>query len=298
MARLSIIIVNWNSGELLRRCVQSIPAREADVDVDVVVVDNASSDSSMAGLLCQAPMQELREQRNLGFGRACNRGVAHADADLILFLNPDTRLEPGALAAAAAALVAVVGVVGVRLIDDDGVTQRSCARTPTSFTFWRTILGLDALGVPGRSLHMVEWDHLSRRDVDHVMGACYLMRRQDFVDVGGFDVRFFVFLEDLDLSQRVRASGRRVLFLGDVAVHHSGGGTTRARTGVRLMYALESRLRYAHKHFSLVETAGLAAGTFLIEPPLRMARALLEREPAEVGPIVRGVLGALRRLAS
>jgi len=298
MPSLSVVIVNWNSGEHLRRGVAALPAREDDLVLDVLVIDNASEDGSCERLVCAAPLRVLHNDVNEGFGRACNRGVRETDSDYVLFLNPDVVVRPGAIAEACrVARDEHVAFVGVRLEDEGGVVARTCARRPTPWLFWRTMLGLDALGVAGEELHLVSWDHRDRRDVDHVMGAFVVVRRERFVALGGFDERFFVFLEDLDLSLRARDAGWRVVFLGDVAVTHVGGATTRGRSGVRLSLAVESRVRFAFKHFSPWAAAAITVGSFVVEPPLRLARAIAGAGPDEPLGVVRGTIGALRRLA-
>lgn len=295
MPALSVIIVNWNGGETLRRCLATIPAKDGDVDVEVIVVDNDSTDGSAAELACAAPLKVLRNATNVGFGRACNAGAHVATASRLLFLNPDVELAPGVLAISCAALVDDVAVVGVRL-DDDGGPARTCARRARPWLFWRVILGLDAVGVGGESLILPADEHIGARDVEHVMGAFYLVDRDVFFDVGGFDERFFVFLEDLDLSQRIRDAGRRIRFLGDTGVFHAGGASTRSHAGLRLALALESRIRFAFKHFTAAQAVGLAVGTFAVEPLLRLARAASGHGPDTVVGVVRGTAGALRRL--
>ena len=131
----------------------------------------------------------------VGFGPACNQGARAGQADFILFLNPDTVLHDDTLIGAVAALEADSrnAVVGIRLQEPSGTTQRSCARFPTLTSLLMRSTGLDRMpGLAPFGYPMREWDHAESRDVDHVIGAFYLVRRDVFEQVQGFDERFFV----------------------------------------------------------------------------------------------------------
>jgi GT2 family glycosyltransferase len=291
---LGIVLVNWNAGEQLRACLCSIDAsRESEHFVlrTVEVVDNGSTDASLPSISgTSLPITIIRNPQNNGFGKAANQGAAALDTDLVLFLNPDCRLSEDSLETAVLALQQdpSIGVVGVRLIDELGHTTRHCARKPTPSTFWRLIFGLHRIR-PGYGLVMDDWDHRSSRDADHVMGAFYLMQLPVFRSLGGFDERFFVYLEDLDLSLRVRESGKRVKYVADTEVFHAGGGTSRQDMGGRMAYMLESRIVFCFKHFSGIQAFGVTLGTLLIEPPVRMIAAIVRGRLDEIGNTWRGV---------
>jgi N-acetylglucosaminyl-diphospho-decaprenol L-rhamnosyltransferase len=282
--RLDIVIVNWNAGALLSDCLESIFASRRDrFELGaIVVVDNASTDGSpeLVHSRWHAEVQLIRNAHNLGFARACNIGAQRGRGELLLFLNPDTRLLPETLAGAARALDAKghdrVGVCGVRLVDDQGNTARSCARFPNWKMFVVASVGLD-LALPRwcRSHVMREWDHESSRYVDHVIGAFYLVRRSVFERAGSFDERFFLYLEDLDLSRRIDALGFRTFFCATTHAYHKGGGASRAILARRLFLAQRSRLQYASKHFSRSATVMVAVTTLVVEPLVRLLRACL-----------------------
>jgi GT2 family glycosyltransferase len=146
------------------------------------------------------------------------------------------------------------------------------------------VVGLSALAPRWfRSYPMVEWDHTETRHVDHVIGAFFLVRRRVFESLGGFDERFFMYLEDLDFSLRARQAGWRTTYLADVRAQHVGGGTSAQVKRARLFYALRSRFLYVRKHFAPLPAASLIAGTLLIEPFPRLVRALFRASPSEVG---------------
>jgi len=169
-----------------------------------------------------------------------------------------------------------VGVVGIQLVEETGEIARSCSRFPTLGVFVAQATGLNRLPpFSAMSTHMSEWAHDSTRDVDHVIGAFYLMRRGLFETLGGFDERFFVYLEDLDLSLRVRQAGYRSVYIADVQAFHAGGGTSRQIKAHRLFYSLRSRLLYGFKHFSPVQAWALVFLTMCLEPLTRTVFSLL-----------------------
>jgi GT2 family glycosyltransferase len=124
---------------------------------------------------------------------------------------------------------------------------------------------------------MHEWDHRKTRRVDHVIGAFFLVRRELFVDLHGFDERFFVYLEDLDFSFRAHKAGWCTVFLAEAQAFHAGGGTSQQVKARRLFYSLRSRLLYAFKHFSRPGAVGVLLTTLLVEPVSRSLLALLRR---------------------
>ncbi|MCJ2071379.1 glycosyltransferase family 2 protein [Methylobacterium sp. J-030] len=300
---LDVVIVNWNGGALLRACLASLAAAQDAGSVQVIVVDNASTDGSADDLPpLPRPLRLIRNADNLGFGRACDQGAAAGAAPAILFLNPDTQVEPGALGVARAALLADprTGIVGARLIDPDGRTARSCARAPTALGLLGRALALDRLGlVPPHFLR--DWDHAEDRTVDQVMGAFLMIRRDLFARLGGFDPRFFVYWEDADLCTRARVAGFSVRHVAGAVARHLGQGTTRQVRARRLFYFLRSQILYAGKHHGAAAALALTAVSFGAQIPLRLALALAHRSPAEAAEVLRAaalLAAALPRLAA
>ena len=260
-ASVHVVIVNWNSGAQLRQCLQSFAAAADDgVPARVTVVDNASTDGSCDRLESPVPFTTLRNGDNRGFGAACNQGAAGSDAEFILFLNPDTRLMAGGLAGPVRYLQSEqhrsVGIVGIQLIDERGIVARNTARTPTAWSMMGNSIGLDRLVPRLFPPHFAtEWAHDETRPVDQVMGAFFLVRRDVFAALGGFDERFFVYYEDLDFSVRARARGWSSVYLASAQAFHRGQGTTEGATARRTFYFCRSRILYARKHFSAARRA-------------------------------------------
>lgn len=294
MTRLRIIVVNWNSGTLLRDCVRSIEgAGRAGFDLEkLVIVDNGSTDDSLAGLVSTTfPLEIIENGENRGFAAACNQGARGSDAEYLLFLNPDTRLFVDSLTVPLAFMETPenqrVGICGIQLLDEAGTVARSCARFPAPGMFYAAMFGLDRC-LPRLGHFMREWDHAEDLEVDHVIGAFFLTRRSLFEALGGFDTRFFVYLEDLDFSLRARLAGWGSHYLASASAFHKGGGTSDQVKAARLFYSLRSRLLYGFKHFSPPQAALLAAATLTIEPLTRLAFALLRGALPAVGETLAG----------
>ena len=302
---VDIVIVNWNAGAQLDECVRSVLAIDPQPVASVTVVDNGSTDGSAALIIDDERVRVLPQGRNLGFGRACNVGAQEGRADYILLLNPDTRLTEPAIGNAVAFLAspagASYGICGVRHIDERGITARHCARFPRATTFLTESCGLSRLSprlFP--PLHLLEFDHLGDRPVDHVMGAFYLIRRSLWKTLGGCDEAFFVYLEDLDLSLRAAQAGAPSFYLGSTGIFHRGGGTSAQALGRALSYGLRSRLVYARKHFGVAGRLLTALDVFLVYPAALVGRALLRGSFGRVRGIVQayGLLWRDRRQGS
>lgn len=288
---LSIVIVNWNSGDFLRECLASIGASAAQLPpgcalTQVVVVDNGSTDGSDQHLSVPAGRLHLiRNAINRGFAAACNQGAAGLASDLILFLNPDTRLFANSLAAPVSLLQrrdhARTGIVGIAMVDDSGQVVPSCARYPRTWHFASHAVGLDRVW-PRAGHYMLEWDHAQTRPVDQVIGAFYMIRREVFEALAGFDERFFVYFEEVDLAWRARKAGWASVYQAEACAYHKGGGTSSGVKDVRLFYSLRSRLRYGSKHFALPEQMLLWLVTFALEPISRMVHLAIGGRWGEV----------------
>lgn len=272
-----VVIVNWYAWDALRRCVEHVVAAASNVSdtVRIVVVDN-SLDAPPAGLVdwLEDRARLVRPGRNLGFGAACNLGAARGAAPAILFLNADAWPYPGALAAAAARLTdedAAPGVVGAQMVDTRGCVVSSCWRFPTLGRLTVEALGLDRLRPFHRwGCRMRDADHGTLQPVDQVIGAFLAIRRDVFAAVGGFDERFFLYYEEVDLCRAVRAAGREVLFDPSIMFTHAAERLTPDTLAPRLAYNAHSRIVYARKHFGRLGAAYVTGLAFVVEPLVRI----------------------------
>ena len=280
MPKVDVVIVNWNSKEQARDCVKSLLDLSSNEIGYITVVDNGSTDGSDAGLDDLPGVQVHRAGVNLGFGAACNVGAKNGKSEFILLLNPDALVYKDTIKDSLEFMSdksnQQVGVCGVQLKDEQGHVAKSCTRLPTVHGLIAHALGIDRI-FPSVGHFMSEWDHNQTRSVDHVIGAFYLIRRSLFEHLGGFDQRFFVYLEDLDLSNRVKAEGWDIKYLANVQAFHKGGGTSDQVKALRLFYSLRSRIIYAFKHFNLLGAILVLLATMLIEPFCRIALSLLKR---------------------
>ena len=306
LPQVDIVIVNWNSGDRLREALASLAASPEDLAAagSVTVVDNDSRDGS-ADRLDQTgiPAAVLKNGRNAGFAAACNQGAALGRAPYVLLLNPDTRLEPGALSGALAFMDseqgAGFGICGVQMVDEEGRISRSCARFPTARRMWMQILGLDRLFPKAcRGVHMKDWDHANTVPVDHVIGAFYLVRRELYERLEGLDERFFVYLEDLDFSYRASLAGARCCYLAEYRIFHRGGGSSEKVKAHRLFYSLRSRILFVKKHFGWTAAWSVILGTLLIEPWIRLLFFVSKGQFAECGAVLQGYLWLFRSARS
>lgn len=243
---LSVIVVNWNTRLLSRRCLDSLRAHAEGLALDVIVVDNASSDGSQQMLCDDYPWVALTENdHNVGFARANNVGAARASAPLLLLLNSDAAVLPGTLRAAVAYMDAHPRVViaGLRLLNDDLTPQPSGRELPSLLS---TIVGLLPVPVDWR----IAYDRRrNRRDdavdgtVGEVSGAAMVVRRDVFQRLGGFDERYYFFGEDIDLCWRARETGGDVAYIAAARAIHTWGGA-RGRTPSLRQALLSQRAQY------------------------------------------------------
>jgi hypothetical protein len=287
--------VDYDAGILLRECLASLASRPPIFGSlnRVVVVDNASGEPSQRHIQeLSLPIVLMRNEENIGFAAACNQGARCSEADYLLFLNPDTRLEKNSLDVPARFLSAAenrdVGIVGIQLMDDRGRVSPTCRRFPTPSHYWNRALGLERIS---RSRFptggMEDFDHGHSRQVDQVMGAFFFVRRGVFEALGGFDERFFVYFEEIDFSLRALQVGWRSVFLSEAQAFHTGCGTTDKVKARRLFYSLRSRILYGYKHFGWIPATSVLMLTVLVEPISRIVWAISRGAWSEVGDSVK-----------
>ncbi|MFN7980000.1 MAG: glycosyltransferase family 2 protein [Vicinamibacterales bacterium] len=247
---LAIVIVSYNVRADLARCLDSLATEVAPATI--TVVDNHSADGTLAWLAARWPaVRAIDAGANLGFSRANNLGIRATSSDLVLLLNPDTVVPPGAIAALVAALAAHedTAAVGPRLVDGEGRVELSFGPMISPWGEFRQRRLLQAYEA-GASWAVAEVERLTRAPgtPDWITGACLLARRADLEAVGLLDERYFMYTEDVDLCAAFRARGRRVRFVPDVTVQHLRGRSASGAPGPTAQRRRESHLAFYRKH--------------------------------------------------
>jgi hypothetical protein len=295
---LSIIIVNWNSLDYLRECLRSIFCGVPFSPSEVIVVDNYSSEDPTVPIRAEFPaVKVIRSATNLGFSAANNLGFRHSSGQYLLFLNPDTVIIDSALSTLLSVFAQLpdAGILGCMLLNWNKTVQTSCVQR------FPTILNqlLDFEYLQSRWPRSPIWGiaPLIARSpqpvrVEVISGACLLMARDAFQQLGGFSESYFMYAEDVDLCYRARAIGRMAYYTGEAQVVHYGGGSSRSRNGNAWIAVMQRRaiLQFCKQaHGGLYATAYratmiLAALARLLGLAfLRLLRPLSSQKPIPIG---------------
>jgi GT2 family glycosyltransferase len=267
---VSVIVVSFNTRDLLRDCIQSILAEcnqlPAGTAAEVLIVDNASTDGSPEMVEDEfvahhLPVRLMRSDVNLGFAAANNLAMEAARGRYLVLLNSDAFFRPGALRLALLHMDAntTVGVGGARLVGSQGEWQPSARAFPTLWQVFVVFSGLAARYPKSRVFGAFDRTWASpdfQAEVDWVPGAFSIMRREALVKTGLFDPRFFLYCEEVDLCRRVKEKGFRVIYWPDVVVTHIGGESSRQLTTLKLsegesevvLWRMRATLLYFRKH--------------------------------------------------
>jgi len=250
-ARLDVVVVSYESRDDVLGALDSLGAHGA-LPLDVLVVDNASTDGTVNAVRLRHPRARVIDNAgNRGFAAACNQGWRSGGAPLVLFLNPDAEVLPGAIEALAGVLDrrTDAGIVGPRTLNEDGTVQVSTGSDltiATERTQRRLVRGVRARAP--RALAEADARHSREHEPDWVSGSCLMARRAALEAVGGYDEGFFLYEEDADLCRRVRAAGWRVVFTPAAVVRHRlGRSMEKAGARARAEYHRSHR-RYYEKH--------------------------------------------------
>jgi len=283
-AELAVVIVNFNTGDYLGRCLASLEAHRGQVAMDVLVIDNASRDGSHTAAAATHPWVRLIENpENVFLSPAWNQGLRETAAPFVLLLNPDVELWTGTLAD----LVAVArsnpraGIVGPRVLNPDGTVYASGRSFPslidaTGHAFLGTVRPHNRFS---ERYMLGGWDRNSERTVDWVSGCAMLMPRAALEDVGTFDEGFPLYGEELDMATRLRDAGWSVVFTPAAEVIHEIGVSTGRSRRMLLMHS-NSVFRYYRKH--------RAAGWRRLTLPLAWAVLRVRAELESMRGTVRG----------
>jgi GT2 family glycosyltransferase len=252
---LTIAIISYNTRDLLLTCLKSIQDMTKDVEYELIVIDNASSDGSAAAVQVQFPQARvIANLNNGGYANACNQAVEIGRGQYVLFLNSDTVMRACTLARMVSCLDRHpdIGAISCLQCNEDGQVLQSCFTFPSvrdhlRYSPWiptiiKRIVGSDP-----------EIDFTISQDVEWANGACLMVRRGLFELIGGFDNRFFMYFEDVDLCRRIHQRGYRVRHVADCEiVHLIGRSSVEHRDQLNVQWEL-SRIRYVEKHFWWLE---------------------------------------------
>lgn len=254
---LSIIIVNWNTSSLLRKCIDSIYRSESKLSFEIIVVDNGSTDNSVTLIKDNYPqVQIISNIENRGFARANNQGLQKAIGRYFLLLNSDAMVKQNALdnLVGFADFHPVIGIVGPKLLNPDDTLQESCYRFPTLIS-----------EIFGRQLGFytpVTYSSVAY-ETDWVMGACMLVRAKAVNDAGMLDEDYFMYSEELDWCFRIKRRGWKICYLESAEVYHIGGGSASRTNLNQLVRLYSSKILFFHKNYNAYFAVMLRYGLIL-----------------------------------
>jgi len=249
--KASIVILTWNSTDLLRACLQSLPGAVTTCAYEVLVIDNGSRGYTPASLRLEFPWMQLMVNRdNLGVAPARNQGIRVAQGEYIIVLDDDTVVEPGAFDVLIAYMDACphVGLCAPKLVDQERKLQFTCRFYPTLFDKVARQVPFARAQRLRRRTEMAEWDHNSIRAVDYVIGACQVIRREALMTVGLLDEKIFYGPEDIDFCLRLRHAGWQVMYNPAAVVVHKERRVARSVLSVLSWKHLWGIVYYFWKH--------------------------------------------------
>lgn len=279
---VSVIIVNWNSGSLLRDCILSIISSTSGVSYEIIVVDNCSTDESVALVeeMKQESVRITKLSSNTGFARANNEGIRLSTGEYLLFLNPDTIVHEGSIRDILNAHKKLsenqkVGILVPQLLNTDGSIQESVSRFP--------VISLQRL-LPAASRHT----EYGPREIDWARGACFLIKRSTGVELGFWDEDFYLYGEDLELCYRYRRKGYPTYYSPQIRVtHHYNQTAPRRWNSLEILIRKEDGLRRFYKKY-------LGNRRFIVFELLTLVRLVLklstvkdDRERIRLGQIAK-----------
>jgi N-acetylglucosaminyl-diphospho-decaprenol L-rhamnosyltransferase len=287
---LSVILVNYNTASLLPRTIAAVRQASVGLEVQTIVVDNASQDGSAAIIREQFPeLALIVNDKNVGFGRANNQALSLVEGRHVLLLNTDAFVLPDTFRKTIAYMDGNprCGILGVKLVSADGSLQPSARYFPTPWNRFLARTGLNRLGMFG-SVRMVDdmgWDHASVRRCDWVPGCYYLVRRELIEQVGLFDPRYFLYYEEVDHCFAAKKAGWEVVYYPDTTVVHLGGESAKSEGEITVQgrqieaLQIESELLYFRKTFGLSGVWLDVLFNFLADAIIVLKRMLKRRSP-------------------
>ena len=255
MTDLSIVIVNWNTRDLLAQCLQSVYDTTSNLDFKVIVVDNASTDGSQEMVRQEFPdVSLIANTENLGFAKANNQAIRRSQGRYVLLLNSDTFVRENTIEQMVAFMDAhpEAGMAGCKLLYEDGRLQLSCTTFPTLFTEFCIASQLDKLFPKSRlfgKYRMTYWDFDDVRQVDVILGAFMLVRATAIDEVGLMDKSYFMYSEEVDWCYRFKEKGWKIFFCPHVEAVHLWGGSSKRVQVEMLVQMYRSRIDFFRRYY-------------------------------------------------
>ena len=254
MTSLSIVIVSYRCWQRLDACLKSIQSQSLDF-IEVIVVDNHSNDGKIKDFIQQHPtVQFIQQEINGGFAQACNKGTSIAKGEWILYLNPDTILEPDTLSP----LIQKTNsepdwkLIGIKQLDEKGKDTYPFGLFLQWWNIWPPIRSIQRL-IGGKKYSKKQWSADSISYPDWISGSFVLIRAADIKTIGGWDERFWMYCEDMDLSKAAEKLGWKRVMYNEIKCIHSHGGSSRINPKVKAITksaVIISNFKYINKHMS------------------------------------------------
>ena len=253
---LSIIIINWNTKDLLLACLGSLSQQQINYKTEIIVVDNASSDGSPEIVNKNYQHVKLiRNDMNLGFGKANNIGIKQSRGRYVCLLNSDVRVLPGCMESLINFMDQnkSIGISSPKILAPDMIMQSTCRKLPSLWNNICELLYLNKLFPKSEmfsSEHMDFFDHKTVRHVEGLAGCCLIIRKAALDQVGLFDERFFIYFEETDLCKRFRQAGWDIVFSPDaVVIHHHAASSSKDPVRFHIEF-IKSQMQYWEKNHS------------------------------------------------
>jgi GT2 family glycosyltransferase len=303
---VTVVVVNYNTAHLLKPMFDALEASRSHLRMEIVVIDNASRDTSVAVLRDNYPDVTLIENAvNVGFGRANNQAIPLIRGRYVLLLNTDAFVSADTLTKTISFMDENpgFGVLGVKLVGTDGLLQPSCRYFPTPWNVFLAANGLTSLFPSTRLVDDMAWDHAAVRECDWVPGCYYLIRREAIDRAGLFDPRFFMYYEEVDHCRAVKQAGWSVVYYPFTQVVHLGGesaatdsplGAGRQITSIQI----ESELLYFRKRHGIGGLIAVVVLTTAGDIAKAFKRIIMHGDAANAANAMRHALRVLRNVAT
>ncbi len=282
---LSIIIVTFNPGDLVFNCLESVQAGNSELDVEIIVVDNASSDGALDQVKARFDgVKIIARTKNLGFAVGSNQGLSIARGEYLLLLNPDVIVQPDTFTTMIRYMASHpdAGIIGPRIYDEQGRVALTAYPTYAPGMILWQYLGLDRVFrhiVYGRYRKQCQ-KATEAFSVETVQGSCFMLRRQVYQQIGGLDESFFLFCEEPDFCERARSRGWKVFYVPDAQITHYESSTVSRYTPARVRSYHLSPLIYFRKRSRHGAVLALKLGfsfELLLKLILRLAQLAVGR---------------------